>query len=110
MKKHDFCCIIILTIILALMLSGCSSISLDGAKAASSAFIHARVKPYPKASNATLALQEYAIEYISAEKVGNSWLLVANLSALVDNETKQATVTLKVDSAGKVSQFNGQKV
>ena len=96
--------------ILILISTGCSSISKTEAEARAVSFVKQNVKFYAKENNSNSSFDRYAISSLSSYKNGASWVVLMHISAGTANATKQNDLILRVDDAGEVFEFNGQRV
>ena len=94
-----------------IILSGCSAaISKEQAEAKAVLFVNSNVKFFAKSQDETTNLSAYKVDSTDSYKENNEWVVVMHVSSELGNETKKNDLTIRIDSTGEVSEFNGQKV
>ncbi len=101
---------ILILCILVFSIYGCSQITQQSAESIAQDFVGKRVKFFLREGNLTKEPPKYEMRIISSYKENNIWTVLIHISSTLGNETKANDLVVKVDSKGKVIEFNGVPV
>ncbi|MFH1642058.1 MAG: hypothetical protein ABIC04_04110 [Nanoarchaeota archaeon] len=73
-------------------------------------FVIARVKFFTQEEQTTVVLPQYDFTSVDSYKEGRDWAVSFHIEAVLGNISKGNDISLKINSKGKVTEFNGQKV
>ena len=87
----------VICLFVSLFLTGCGNIDKAQAEAKAYLLITERAKFFTKYENATVDVQQYKIDILNSDIKDNYWLIEANVSAFVVNETKSKLLIVRLD-------------
>jgi hypothetical protein len=89
-----------------LLLGGCASLSQAQAEDIALSFVSQRVRFYTSEENVTATVQQYNREVLESYKVDSGWYVLVHVWSAAGNTSKQARMSVVVDSTGKVQSFS----
>ena len=96
--------------LILLFLFGCTAtIAKEKAEQIAVNFVNHNVKFFTKEGSASKDVGKYKIESMNSYQETNNWIVVMHISSDVKNATKKNDLIVKIDSSGRVAEFNGQK-
>jgi len=100
----------ILVLLLAFALVACKQITKEEAESAALSFVNERVKFFTSNNETTNDIDAFTSDQLTSFKKGDSWVVVIHIQANVSGDVKSNDLSIVVDSAGKVTEFNGKKI
>ncbi len=102
----------ILLVIVLVIFTACSrsSITQDRAEWVAQDFVKKNVKFFAAGEQENKDLPEYTIASITSYTEGRIWVVVLHVESNLTNETKKGDLVVKINSQGKVAEFNGREI
>lgn len=98
------------SVIILLLINGCSAISQSQAEEKAVKFVDQNVKFFSRQEDSKLNLPQYNIDSIKSYQENKNWIVVMHVSSEVGNETKKNDLSIRLNYKGDVMEFNGKKV
>lgn len=91
-----------------LLLTGCASITQQQAEQTAMTFINSNVKFFTEGeSDERIIHNAYSVSGMTSYQEDKDWVVVAHITANLEGEEKKNDMVVKIDSKGKVIEFNG---
>ena len=101
----------LLLLVLPVFLAGCSSgISRQEAESKALSIIRDNVFFYANNGQQTIGFDEYTVKTLTSYQEGRDWVVSAHITADLNGTEKSKDLVIKMDSSGKLIEFDGQKV
>ncbi|MBL7056414.1 hypothetical protein ISS07_05870 [Candidatus Woesearchaeota archaeon] len=101
---------IIVMVIALFLISGCSSLSKEQAEQTALSFINSNVKFFAKDQEERKDLPQYNIGSMTSYQEGSDWVVIAHISAELEDEEKTNDLSVRINREGKIIEFNGREV
>ena len=101
----------IIFVLFAVLLAGCAAqITKKQAEDTAVVFISKNVRFFSKYHNETVNVNKINVSGVESYQEDKNWVVVMHVASNVINESKKNDLTVRINSQGEITEFNGKKV